>query len=192
MTVRLTDPEQALPAWLGVQMPDVRDWERRGDHRFNGRAAGFMGANRVFVVSNAEESRYLRRDISEDELAEATAAGFDLEERTFRMLEARMVHELLPTCVVPGCAEKAPVVFTAAESGRLAGRDWQSGDEICLCPPHGNDVYRAQYTVGVHQLAEWLRPDARPDPLDEFDAELSYDGIEVRRATSRTIRLAAG
>lgn len=49
----------------------------------------------------------------------------------------------LPGCVVPGCTEKGRLTFTAAEHGRLAGRDWQRGDEIRLCPNHGHTTSTA-------------------------------------------------
>lgn len=78
-------------------------------------------------------------------------------------------------CIAPGCDGNSRLVFAAVESGRLAGRDWRAGDEIRLCPAHGNDVYQAQGVYGVDQLAEWLRADARLEPLDAYDAELSYD-----------------
>ncbi len=68
-------------------------------------------------------------------------------------------------CVVAGCPEQARMVFTAAEPGRLAGRDWRLDDEIDLCPPHGLDVIRAQDAYGVDQLAEWLRPEVRAHAL---------------------------
>lgn len=95
------------------------------------------------------------------------------------------------SCVVPGCPDPAREVFTAAERGRLAGREWGPGDEIDLCPPHGRDVRLAQYVHGVDQLAEWLRPDARADLLDivgigsglgaeEFAASCAH-ALRVRR-----------
>lgn len=52
--------------------------------------------------------------------------------------------ELAPPCVAPGCTEKARQQFQAAEPGRLAGRHWEAGDAIDVCPKHGSDIYRAQ------------------------------------------------
>jgi hypothetical protein len=47
---------------------------------------------------------------------------------------------------------------------RFAGRDWQPGDQIHLCPPHGVDVYRTVGATDPSQVAEWLRPDAADPP----------------------------
>lgn len=84
-----------------------------------------------------------------------------LQAEVLRHLNAEIDHQMLPTCVVPGCGEKAPYRFTAAERGRLAGRDWARGEEIRTCPEHGEDIYRAQGVRGRDELAEWLRPDAK-------------------------------
>ena len=82
----------------------------------------------------------------------------------WEQLERGLADMALPGCVVPGCNQRGRMTFTAAEQGRLAGREWQPGDEIRLCPRHGHDVYRAQMSqmsLGVVQLADWLQPDAR-------------------------------
>jgi hypothetical protein len=78
----------------------------------------------------------------------------------------------LPFCIAPNCESLAPMLFVADEYGRLGGRDWQPGDRIRLCPPHAHDIYQAQGVYGRDQLAEWLRPDAKLDPLDAYDAAL--------------------
>jgi hypothetical protein len=81
----------------------------------------------------------------------------------------QLEHDAVPACIAPGCEAKAPVLFTAGESGRLGGRDWRRGDEIRLCRVHAGDIYRAQGVHGRNQLAQWLRPDAMLDPLDAYD-----------------------
>jgi hypothetical protein len=75
---------------------------------------------------------------------------------------AAEVYEIGPPCVVPDCDLLAPTVFTAAEAGRLAGRNWLPGDQIELCQPHADDVYRAMSTQARTDLARWLLPDAKP------------------------------
>jgi hypothetical protein len=103
----------------------------------------------------------------------------DFEAHLRRIAAEEIAYQRLPTCIVPGCDDKAPMIFRAAERGRLAGREWQRGQEIRTCPEHGQDVYMAQGARGLNQLAEWLRPDARLDPLH---------GREI--AESRALRVA--
>jgi hypothetical protein len=115
--------------------------------------------------------------------------GFEAEIR--RAAADEIAYQRLPTCVVPDCDQKAPMVFRAAERGRLAGQEWQRGQEIRTCPEHGNDIYQAQGVRGVDRLAEWLRPDARLDPLDEYEAD--YDalhGREIADSRARALRAA--
>jgi hypothetical protein len=96
----------------------------------------------------------------------------------------------VPRCVVPGCDALAPRLFVADEYGRLAGRDWKPGDEIRLCVDHGADVWRAQYIYEIDQLAEWLRPDARLDAIDAYDAahDLLY-GDQISALRGRGLRV---
>jgi hypothetical protein len=113
------------------------------------------------------------------------------EEQAFRWhLADDLWHEAeynaLPQCVVPGCKEKARETFTAAEHGRLAGRDWRPGDKIRVCPRHGYDIRQAQYAQGMDELAEWLRPDATWDRLDALFAD--EDAGRLARA-ARMLRL---
>jgi hypothetical protein len=78
----------------------------------------------------------------------------------------------MTVCVAPGCSAVAETVFTVAHDPppellrpwRFAGRDWQPGDEIRLCPPHAHDVYMAQGVYDPSQVAGWLRPDAADPP----------------------------
>jgi hypothetical protein len=96
------------------------------------------------------------------------------------------VESKIPICVVPDCTDKGRLTFVAAERGRLAGQDWNRGDEIQLCPEHGRDVYVAAGARGMDQLAEWLRPDAMWDPLDAYDAGSAW----YLNRTARSLRLA--
>lgn len=93
------------------------------------------------------------------------------------------------TCVAPGCAEPARLVFTVAARGRLAGRDWQPGDQVDTCPGHGNDIHRAQHVYGLDQLAEWLRPDARADLLDIAGIGSGLGAEEYAAGQARTLRM---
>lgn len=93
------------------------------------------------------------------------------------------------SCIVPGCTDPAREVFTASERGRLAGREWQPGDQINLCPSHASDVRRAQYVYGVDQLAEWLRPDARADLLDWVGLGLAAEEVAASLAHALRVRL---
>lgn len=101
------------------------------------------------------------------------------------------VEATIPGCVVPGCHDKGRLTFTAAESGRLAGREWKRGDEIRLCHNHGHDVYCAQGAYGMGNLADWLKPDATWNALDAYDAgtDLLF-GAEILQRTARMLRLA--
>lgn len=165
---------------LRQQFPDAGNWQLLGD-----------GLWRARTDSPFQHYRYVLVDDEHGVWASmlATAEPMPgLEAEVRRTLTAEIEHMLLPTCIVPGCQEKAPLMFKAAEYGRLAGRDWVPGQEIRVCPDHGQDIYRAQGARGVDELAEWLKPDARLDPLDEFDAE--YDvlhGREIRERWARAL-----
>lgn len=98
----------------------------------------------------------------------------------------------LPICVVPDCTEKAPLLFIASEYGRLAGRSWEPGNEIRVCPQHGGDIYAAMGVHGLDELAEWLRPDSRLDTLDAFDAATDLiHGQEIAHRRARSLRVQA-
>lgn len=183
----VTDAE--VPIWVKRAVPKATDWERRGLHRYRGRSTTELtGDSYIYVVADADEKRCLCRLV---DAVTVERANLDVDERTFERLERRMAYELLGECVVPDCGEKAPVQFTAAGRGRLAGRDWMPGDTIDLCPAHGNDVHRAHGAYGMEQLAEWLRADATLDPMDAFDAEMdSVSGREIARDRARMMRLA--
>jgi len=106
-----------------------------------------------------------------------------------RTLWLQALEDALPECVVPGCTDKGRYIFVAAEPGRLAGRDWEPGDQIRICPRHGHDIYRAQGARGMNQLAEWLRPDATWDWIDAYDSgDLRY-GAEILERTARMLHI---
>jgi hypothetical protein len=94
-----------------------------------------------------------------------------------------------PPCVVSGCTAKGTTNYTAAGRGRLAGRDWEPGDRIDLCPAHGYDVLHAQGVYGVDQLAAWLRPDARPDALDIAGIGSGLGAEEYAASCARALRV---
>ncbi|MEV7013246.1 hypothetical protein [Streptosporangium sp. NPDC051022] len=76
-------------------------------------------------------------------------------------------------CVVPGCGTRAVEAFMVREYGRLAGRDWKPGEMIDLCGAHSHDVRQAEH-LPHDQIAEWLRPDLKPDPTTVMD---TLDGL---------------
>lgn len=67
-------------------------------------------------------------------------------------------------CIAPDCTQRAVMEFTVAEQGRLAGQDWQPGDTIGLCAPHGMDIYAAIGATQPKEVAEWLRPESADPP----------------------------
>jgi hypothetical protein len=67
-------------------------------------------------------------------------------------------------CIAPGCERAGEAVFTAAETGRLAGQDWSPGDTFAVCWPHANDIYATQGVTDPAGVAAWLRPDAADPP----------------------------
>lgn len=161
------------------RFPDAENWEDRGD--------GLYRCTRPFVAG------YVYYLVGDGWYAGAPASEHvdrepAMEAAVRQNLEREAEYQQLPTCVVPGCREKAPYLFKAAERGDLAGRRWERGDEIRTCPEHGADIYRAQGARGLDQLAEWLRPDAKLDALDEFDA--GHDvlhGHEIRENRARML-----
>lgn len=76
-------------------------------------------------------------------------------------------------CVAPGCADDSAVSFFAAETGRLAGRDWIPGDTIPLCFPHAADIWRTAGVTDPDQVADWLRPSAA-DPPNTWNPGRAY------------------
>lgn len=135
----------------------------------------------VYLCTNTDQAERPPTPRSEDDAFYALAA----DSVWHQIMEAQ-----LPICVVPECVDKGRVVFTADEKGRLASRDWQRGDKIPVCPKHAHDIYRAAGAYGIDQLAEWLRPDAKLDALDEYDiANAWYGGDEIRHQRSRVLRV---
>lgn len=164
---------------LRARFPDANNWEDRGD--------GLYRCTRTFIRG------YMYYLVGDGWYAGAPAHEFvdqkpGMEAEVRRLLEREAEYQQLPTCIVPGCEEKAPYVFKAAERGYLAGQRWEPGDEIRTCPEHGVDIYRAQGVRGRDQLAEWLRPDAKLDALDEFDAGTDLlHGHAIRESRARML-----
>lgn len=149
-----------LPHAIADAFPRAHHWESKGDGRWRALEPLTRGVDVwLYVLTLTEYGRtaYVADRVSFEAL---DLARFDLDGRVFDELEYRCRDMLLPECVVPGCTERGRMLFHAAARGRLAGREWQSGDEIRLCHPHAHDVYRAVGCVDVDQLAGWLRPDA--------------------------------
>lgn len=171
---------------LQARFPDAENWEDRGD--------------RLYRCTRPAASGYTYYLVGDGWIVGAPASEYtDDLPGAEDMLRDDLRHEAeyrqLPTCVVPGCRAKAPWVFKAAERGRLAGRGWEPGDEIRTCPDHGHDIYQAQGVRGRERLAEWLRADAKPDALDEFDASddvLHGHSIRENRPRMLSVRVPAG
>lgn len=59
-------------------------------------------------------------------------------------LERRLAEQALPTCVVPGCADKARARFAVDHPLVVCGRSWARGDVVELCPRHAHFLYRGE------------------------------------------------
>jgi hypothetical protein len=177
--------------WVRRLEPDVTKWRRLGDWFWRGSKenVGVFRAHWLFVLGDPQGRGHLRQ-VTPEELADD--ASFDMDVEIERSMRQEMNYQFLPECVVPDCGKKAPVVYRVAEirGGRLAGRAYQHGDEVRLCPEHNYDVLRAQGVYGLDQLADWLKPDAMLDTLDAYDAgtDLLF-GREIEHARSRMLRL---
>lgn len=150
-----------------------------------GSLAGSRGLERTPIYLNSGAERYGQGPID----GGTTSTDRSLADH----LLAEAYPRRIPRCVVPECPKYAPMLFLADEYGRLAGRWWEPGDEIRLCPGHGADVYRAQYTRGIDMLPEWLRPDANLGALDACDAghdRLFHDQIIRQGARGLLVRKA--
>jgi hypothetical protein len=174
--------------WVTAAMPDVTGWEHLGERRWRGRRGDPLSRpSWLYVLCDEQGRGYVGTSVTVEFVEDF--AG-DVDTVVFEELQDKLDYERLPPCVVPGCEEKAPMVFTAAEHGKLAGKEWRRGQEIRLCRRHADDVYRAQGAYGPDQLAEWLRPDARLDPLDAFAADYgSLNDSEIHNSRSRMLRL---
>jgi hypothetical protein len=171
-----------VPRWIAEQIPEVVAWESLGEQEWRGRLHETCLYRWCFLLVGEHGFTQTLAD---------EAPGID-EDRIFRKLAARLEYLSLPPCVVPGCTEKGRVTFTANDDGRLAGHLWQPGDKIDLCAPHGADVFRAHGVYERDQLAEWLRPDARPGLLEELDrangmTDVAEAGHVIRMALDREI-----
>ena len=177
-------------AWVARLRPKVTGWEHRGPWRWRGRPpedeTSWMTHSWLYLLGDGRGEGYVQQLVA-DEMAADLIGGDGL---IFDHMQREIDYQRLPTCVVPDCDKKAPVVLTAGERGRLAGRTWQRGDEIRLCPAHHYDVLRAQGVYGRDQLADWLKPDAMLDPLDAYDAgsDLLY-GDQIAESRARMLRV---
>lgn len=170
--------DQTIPDWLARELPSGGDWQRMGPNRYRGTwHAGSLRECMCYVLTDSVGTQFGR--LVTDSWVPA--------DRAFRKLEGKLARRILLECVVRDCGTQATVVFTVAAAGRLAGRDWHVDDEIRLCSRHGTDVYRAEGTYGVDHLADWLIPDAKPDPLDDHDAPALHKGIEIRQHLARML-----
>lgn len=131
--------------------------------------------------------------MAEPERLQASRTGPDPKTiyyaRAAETLWLQAFEEKLPPCVAPTCTDKGRYKFEAAEPGRLAGRWWETGDEIRLCPAHGDDIYRAQGVYGLDELADWLKPDVMLDTLDYITAGTLFVD-EMYQQRGRAIRIA--
>ncbi len=158
-------------AWAAAMVPGMVGWEHLGAWRWRARHpedAGYWLQTQWLYVLLADRADGFVKQLVSDYMVED--ALYPVDEVVFGDMQHEIDDHRLPTCVVPDCTEKAPMVFTADEAGRLAGRQWRKGDEIRLCPPHGSDVYRSAGVYDVDQVAEWLRPDVML-PADPWSLE---------------------
>lgn len=95
------------------------------------------------------DSYHLDRAVSRDD-----AIDWGYQHLTHEFEEAA-----LPGCVVPGCVGRGCCQVFTAEAGRFAGRDWQPGDEVHLCPQHHSEVLMVEGIYEIDQLPEWMRAD---------------------------------
>jgi hypothetical protein len=89
----------------------------------------------------------------------ASVTESEIEQILWGEFERELEYQLAPTCVVPGCKKKGIMTIVAAEYGRLAGRPWETGDEIRICPEHEVDLFRVK-PGGDEDLPAWLAADA--------------------------------
>ncbi|HZN76083.1 MAG TPA: hypothetical protein VFC00_31005 [Micromonosporaceae bacterium] len=141
-------------------------------------------------METGRQAAYLCKD--EPEQIHPTPERPDDEESVYAArlaayLWLQACEDALPGCIAPACMSKGRYKFTAAEHGRFAGRWWKPGDEIRLCPEHGDDVYRAQGMYGLDQLPDWLKPDVMLDLLDAVGMGAFAD--EIYQARGRVMRL---
>lgn len=154
---------QAIERQVLGRMADLDKWEHRGARLWR---ADLDGTLWHYVLFSPDHQVWAAGPASGWHLRELPG----VEDEIRRRLEKEIKHALLPECVAPGCTDKAPVEYVAAERGKLAGKQWEPGDKIRLCPEHGYDVFAAQGQDG-DQLPDWLKADAKTSALDKFDAD---------------------
>jgi hypothetical protein len=173
------------PEWVLEQTSDATGWANAGERRWRATLPKSFAPMLLLAVNDAG-TRFAQYAVDLD--GEPDAA--EVIEQTFGHMQNQLAHEDLPTCAKPGCSEKAPRTFTAAEPGPLAGRQREPGEEIHFCPRHGHDVYCA---ASGGPLADWLKPDAvRLNPIDAmWAAAFAGDNAAYDEAVARLRRLTA-
>lgn len=168
-------------------LPTSRNWRQVKPGRFRGEfrpplflaAAGDTGA---CVAATLPDGRIFSMRQVLDGLDNLNG---EAEELIWREFELELEEQLLPLCVVPDCGEKGRMKLIAAMHGRFAGRLWDSGDVIQLCPAHHYDVLRVT-PGGCEDLPAWLAADARRPlmsfgdvilPMRSEDGAIKYGGL---------------
>lgn len=129
----------------------------RGERRPDGNPLQLWEGVAYFVARIPDGRLYrVQRLMSEPGVQ---ASRSDIEALMWDDFEHELAYELAPPCVVPGCEKKGLAVVTAASWGRLAGRQWKTGDEIRVCPEHEADLSRVK-PGGDENLPAWLAADA--------------------------------
>lgn len=176
MTV--TEPTAMPPEWAIERHPAATGWRPDGERRWRATLPDVFRPDLLVLVDAAGKNA---ASYALD-LADRGQDAAEVAEIVFRRMQDELDHAALPFCAKPDCGRKAPVVFTAAEAGPLAGVTRAPGERIHFCNHHGHDVFVAASGAGV---APWLKPDAiHMDPLGEMQAA-AYAGDEVAYAAAR-------
>jgi hypothetical protein len=175
----------APPAWVTDEhLRDVADWRNLGERRWAGRRASVFSPDLLLLLNEAGTgfARFVL------DLNGGPDTPEWLADRVFGEMQVQMDHEALPECAKPDCSDKAPMTFTAAEPGPLAGRQREPGERIYFCNRHGNDVWCA---ASGGPVADWLKPDAvRLDPIDAlWAAGFANDTAAYAEAVDRLRKL---
>jgi hypothetical protein len=178
-----TDPTP--PAWVVEQLRHVSDWRNVGACRWIGQMAGSLVGPDLLVLVNETGNGFMQ--FAEDLELLGPDSAF-LVDHLFRDMAEKLGYEALPECAKPDCHERAPRMFTAVESGPLAGRQRDPGEQIHFCPAHGLDVWRA---ASGGPIAAWLVPDAvRVDPVEAlWAAGFANDSVAYAEAVAKLRRL---
>lgn len=148
-----------IPISIIALFQDIERWESCGERRARGRYRTDPRYEWLYVAWDppGPDQLFMTTSVAPDMIRIYGRA--DAEKHIWHRIESKLRDAHLPGCVVPGCTDKGRTQFHAAAPGRLAGRDWQPGDAINLCPPHAQDIYVAVYRFEPVHLAEWIRAD---------------------------------